>query len=113
VRGEHPENLGCRSHLSISSRSTRYAGEILRVDGASARLRESRFWSHAGTACSLAERFDESNGVLNGVESFAEISPKGRLQGRRWLLRAIELISATPPAAKDNHQWAIKSGAPA
>ena len=26
---------------------------------------------------------------------------------------AIELISATHPAAKDNHQWATKNGAPA
>jgi hypothetical protein len=34
---------------------------------------------------SLAETFDERNGALNGVEPFAEISPKSRLQERRCL----------------------------
>jgi hypothetical protein len=27
--------------------------------------------------------------------------------------RVVELISATHPAAKDNHQWTTKNGAPA
>ena len=68
----------------------------------------------AGTASSLAERFDESNGVVNGVGALRRnLAQKARCKGVVGRLRAIELISATHPAVKDNHQWATKSGAPA